>query len=129
MSFTSLFFLAAACTLLIPNTTFSYYLVVLLPVIAILVTSVVDTKQFAGWLSDHIVAVVAAISLVPLPIAIGNSSMSAIPHFSGLICSAAVLVIVSLVWIPKRATRNRDGAIAHSGNTKPRPQELVKSSN
>lgn len=120
MSYTSLFFLAAACTLLTPSLTFAYYLVILLPVIAVLVTSGVDSRRFTGWPSDHIVAVVAAISLVPLPIAIGNSSMSATPHFSGLICSAAVFVIVSLVWIPKRTAKNRDEISDQSGNIRTR---------
>lgn len=106
MNFPSLFFLAAACTFLIPSLTFAYYLVVLLPAVAILVTSVVDTTKFVSWSSDHVVAVVAAISMVPLPIAIGNSPSSVTPHFSGLLCLAAVLMVVSLMWIPNRGAKN-----------------------
>lgn len=101
MNFASLFFIVALCSFLVPDLSYHYYLAIIIPLAAILVMSESDSQKFSSWFSDQVQAALAAFLLVPLPIAVGQSAMSISPHFSGIFCLVALLIIVILAWIPE----------------------------
>jgi len=119
LNLTALFFSAAVCSFLVPGTSYHYYLAVILPVTAIFVTSEASAKGSRHWISDQIFAVFAALTLVPLPIAIGQSSMSVTPHFSGLFCLTILIGLMLGAWVPESRTiiGSKDGIVGRVTQT------------
>lgn len=90
------------CPMVLVPVSYHYYLVVLLPLGAMIFASSDSFQSRRFQLTDKVIAVAIALSLVPIPLAIGNSKSSIVPHFSGLIWLAACIFIIGIAWLPKK---------------------------
>ena len=101
LGFTRMCLLALTLPMLAPSVTFAYYLVLLLPGIAIFMTAAPNRHNWRDWIELQGIAVVFAITLVPLPFSLGQSEVFFSPGFSGLIWGIACLIILINAWIPR----------------------------
>lgn len=100
-----LLILSLSLPLLVSTVTFAYYLVVLLPLVAVFLSESEINSVQTEWATLQIIAVSFAVSLVPLPISISDSGISISPHFTGLNWLLVCIVILIRAWIPRSKKR------------------------
>lgn len=86
----------------VPTLSFSYYLVVVLPIAALLLTAGESETGVHRQIPLLVVAVAVAVSIVPLPIAVGKTGGTFTPYFSGIVWLIVSSVAVIFAWLPNR---------------------------
>lgn len=100
LDFISLFTLALFSPVLTPDVSFFYYLVVLLPLAAVMFTSPAGMEQTSNWVVGHVLACAVGVSLVPMPFAFGLPVPNITPYFSAIIWSSVCVLLVASAWLP-----------------------------
>jgi len=93
LSFTALFTLAMFSPVLVPDLSYFYYLTVVLPLVAILITSPEERLNDRARSISHVVAVAAAVTVVPIPLANGESPAIVTPRYSAIVWLFVCLMI------------------------------------
>ena len=86
----------------VPSLSYSYYLVVVLPIAALLLTARESETGVHRQIPLLAVAVAVAVSIVPLPIAVGKTGGTFTPCFSGIVWLIVSVVAVVFAWLPNR---------------------------
>lgn len=86
----------------VPTLSYSYYLVVVLPIAALLLTAGESETGVHRQIPLLVVAVAVAVSIVPLPIAVGKTGGTFTPYFSGIVWLIVSVVAVVFAWLPNR---------------------------
>lgn len=98
----SLFTLAVFSAVLMPDVSFVYYLTLVLPIGAVLLTSRDVAQSFEHWVTGQAIAIAVALSIVPLPFAGFERAAVVTPHFSAIVWLATCGIILVTAWFPRR---------------------------
>lgn len=101
LGFARMCLLALALPMLAPSLSYAYYLVVLLPGAMIFMTTALNRHNLREWIELQGISIVFAITLVPLPLSLGQSEVFFFPRFAGLIWGITCLIVLIDAWIPR----------------------------
>lgn len=98
---TLLLTLSLLLPVLVPSVTFAYYLIVVVPLAAVILTFGANGTTVYDRAILLVTAVVTALSLVPLPISLSESGVFFSPHYSGMMWLMICLAVLLSAWFPK----------------------------